>query len=897
MLRLNFACVLAGPFALAAQSVHPAPPPVAVAVERRGEIRLDGRVDDAAWAAATPVTNFTQRDPHEGQRGSQGTEVRFLFDGSALYVGARMYDSSGAGGVRSRLTRRDRMRASDYLEVILDTYHDHLGRAVFRVNPHGVREDELAQGGSELDGSWDPIWEAAAAVDSLGWTAEMRIPYSQLRFSGETSQTWGLQVIRYINRLNEYQFLSFWTKRETGGPARYGHLEGLVVRDRPGHLELLPYVVSRARYVRPAVAANPFNDGSRYDARIGGDLKYLLTSNLTLDATFNPDFGQVEVDPAVVNLSQFETFFGEKRPFFIEGSGIFDFGNLSCHFCTNISGLESFYSRRIGRAPQLNGVYGDAGAYRDLPEASTIVGAAKVTGRTRNGYTVGLLDAVTRREHGIIAETDGRRRRVLAEPATNYFVGRAKRDLRGGDIVVGGIATSMTRFGHDSTARARLSRHAELAGGDFELTWSERAYRWSGRAAISNVSGDQAAILRLQRASARYFQRPDRARRGNGLFSGALDSTLARLSGWGMFSRVARESGNWIWESLTSVRSPGYEVNDVAFQQRADVVQEQGTLIHNWSRPTSLYRSSALGVNGGTRWNFDRDLTDAYFLAGGVITFTNYWQVNLFSARRFARFDDRATRGGPVVRLPAGWEAFATMETDRRKPVVLELNPSVQVPDEGPATITVGIDMTLRPASNVETSIGVEAADEGSGQQFVESVADATSAAFYGRRYVFAELRQRTMALRARVNWTLRPSLTFELFAQPFISAVDFSAFKEFDAPRTLAKSVYGRDRGTIVPVTDGTGRVTDYTIDPDGPGAATAFTIGNPDFNFRSLRGNAVVRWEYRPGSTLFLVWTQQRTGDQATGDFDLSRDRAALFRQRPDNVFLVKASYWIGR
>ena len=368
--------------------------PRMIAGERTSPITLDGRLDEAAWAASTPATDFRQSEPNEGLPATQRTEVRILYDDVALYIGARMFDSLGARGVRSYLTRRDQQTDGDYLEIIFDTFHDHTGRTVFQINPSGVKTD-AGQAASNADPSWDPIWEAVSSIDSLGWTTELRIPFAQLRFSRDTAQTWGMQLWRYVDRLNESSMWSFWERKASGGPPLFGHVEGIRVRERPRGIELLPYFVSRAAYVplSEGDAENPFRDASEYTVRVGGDLKALLTSNLTLDLTVNPDFGQVEVDPAVVNLSAFETSFSEKRPFFIEGSGLFGFGSLNCFFCSNTSSMSMYYSRRIGRQPR--GSPPDGYEYLDRPETASILGAAKITGRTAGGYQLGLLDAVT----------------------------------------------------------------------------------------------------------------------------------------------------------------------------------------------------------------------------------------------------------------------------------------------------------------------------------------------------------------------------------------------------------------------------------------------------------------------------------------------------------------------
>src|SRR5437879_3065461 len=382
---------VAPPASLLAQNIHPTPPPEVRAVPLHEAVHLDGKLDEVVWHTAPAATGLRQAQPHEGEVATQRTEVRFAFDGAALYVGARMFDDSGARGVRTRLVRRDADMNSDYLEVIFDTYHDHIGRLFFQVNPSGVKMDANGLGGGS-DNSWDPVWEVKTAIDSLGWTAEMRIPFSQLRFPSTTAeQTWGLQIWRQENRLNELSQWSFWGLTETGGPPRFGHLHGLVIHRAPGRAEILPYTVGRSPNVPVDDPTNPFQKAHAWDGRVGVDARVLLTSNLTLNATVNHDFGQVEVDPAVVNLSAFETFLQERRPFFVEGAGYFGLGGLSCFFCSNVSSLSMLSTRRIGRSPQMPPMRDSAARYADVRENTTIRGAVKLTGRTPAGWAIGAL--------------------------------------------------------------------------------------------------------------------------------------------------------------------------------------------------------------------------------------------------------------------------------------------------------------------------------------------------------------------------------------------------------------------------------------------------------------------------------------------------------------------------
>jgi hypothetical protein len=866
--------------------VHPTPPPVVGAVRLSAAIELDGRLDEPAWQGTTAATDFRQSEPREGEPATQRTEVRFLFDDANLYVGARMFDDLGAAGVQSRLVRRDGQVNSDFLELIVDTFHDHLGRIFLLVNPSGVRVDSYAPGGGGDDPSWDPVWEVKTTIDSLGWTAEIRIPFSQLRYPRGPRQIWGLQIWRQVNRLNELSQWSFWPRNEVGGPQRFGHLEGLEIASSPQRAEILPYAVGRSSHIPVADPDDPFADAHAWNYRMGADLKVLLTSNLTINATVNPDFGQVEVDPAVVNLSAFETFFEERRPFFVESSGLFRFGGLNCYFCSNASGLSMFYPRRVGRQPQGAGLAFATGPYADLPEASAILGAAKLTGRTPTGWSLGLLDAVTRREHATVAVDDTTRTGVEVEPFTNYFVARVAKDLRGGATVIRGIATSVVRDLRDPALSTLLNRHAEGVGLETDTWFKSRTYRLMATAAWSQIAGDSQAVLRAQQSSARYFQRPDRQHGGNGLFTDRYDSSLTTMRGWALYSRFSKESGNWLFETSVNARSPGFEVNDLAFLSRADYVWMSANLFRQFQKPTRVYRQLYFIAGGQQQYNFDGDLTDRQVQAFGQVQLRNYWFLSSFVIYRPQVFDDRQTRGGPVVRRPAVTFLSFNLSTDSRKAVVLSTNPSQGCTEEGACSRAVNLDVTLRPASNVSISLG-PAFDYTEGRaQYVTSVADPTATAFYGRRYVFADLTQKTVSMNTRLNVTFTPSLSLEVFAQPLLVSGQFASYKEFTAPRVLEKRVYQTvsQAGGVV------------TVDPDGAGPAAAFQFDQPDFTFRSLRGNAVLRWEYRPGSTLYLVWTQARANQERLGDLQFGRDVDALFGAPAENIFLVKASYWIG-
>ena len=896
MRALRFPFLAAGLLAaapLAAQNgAHPTPGP-AVTAHAVTDVVLDGRLDEAVWATPAPATDFRQQDPREGEPASQRTEVRFAYDERALYIGARMFDSAGAEGVSRQLTRRDQDVESDWIQLVLDTYHDHAGRTVLQVNPSGVKYD-AGQASPSADPSWDPVWDVETRVDSLGWTAEMRIPWSQLRFSSAPDQVWGVQVWRFVQRLNEISMWSFWGKQESGGPPRFGHLSGIRIDRRPRGLEIMPYALARASYVTPAQSQSPFQDPSAYDTRIGADIRALLGSNLTLSATINPDFGQVEQDPAVVNLSAFESFFDEKRPFFVEGSGLLSFGSFSCFTCSNVSSLSLFYSRRIGRSPQ--GGLPQGFDFQDAPANTRLLGAAKLTGRTRGGWQIGALEAVTAREVGRVRNLDGTGEEVTVEPFTNYAMGRIKRTTRGGSRTWGLIATSVVRsFGDgDDALRTSLPAHAEAVGADWSLTWKNQMYRLMGSVAVSNVQGDSLAIGRLQRSSARYFQRPDRKQGSNGLFSDRYDPGAEWLRGFGGYTRLSKDTGPWLWEAQVNYRSPGFEVNDMAFLTQADYVWMLTNVVRQWTRPGSWYRD--IWINGGVQQqlNFDGDRNDLQFHQYSQATFHNYWTLGVYGHIRPEVDADRTTRGGAVVRRPASWFLAPSLSTDSRRRVVFSLNPGFGRVAGGGGFVEAGATVRYKPSTNVQITFGPSYNYDLSERQYVTRFTDPLATAFYGQRYVFAELEQHVVSLDTRVNWTFSPTLTLELYAQPFVAAGDYRDFKEFVEPRSAETRPFG---GQVTVAESVDGRPVLYRLDTDAdPLTDQGFRFGNGNFNVRSLRGNAVLRWEYRPGSTLFFVWQQQRSGGEPFGDFEFGRDTGAIFDARPDNVFVIKATYWLG-
>jgi hypothetical protein len=816
--------------------------PVSQAVRATGRVHLDGKLDERAWVEA-PVTDiFTQIDPLEGQPASQKTEVRVVYDDDALYVGARLHDS---GRITARLGRRDMpLGDSDWFGVMIDSYHDHRTAFGFDVNPAGVRRDEVKTIDQD-DNSWDPVWEVVTSLDTAGWVAEYRIPFSQLRFESLADQVWGIQFERVIGRNREYDVSTFIPKRERGGVPRYGHLSGL--RDvQPGkRLEFLPYTVSRAEYIDRGL--NPYKTREEYNATAGLDLVVRASSNLTMNATFNPDFGQVEVDPAVVNLGVYETFFEEKRPFFVEGSEIFAFG------AEGTSGGQLFYTRRVGREPSLAPPTQRA----DMPDATTILGAAKLSGKAA-GWSLGVLEAVTDRESARFRDANDADRKAVVEPLSNYFVGRARRELRDGRTFVGGIVSAVNRRLETDVLASTLRKSAFAGGVDFRHELGDRTWVIHGDAEASRIAGTTSAMVLVQQQPNHYLQRPDADHL-------EVDSSATSLAGYSVNLTLAKQQGeHWRGSVAGALTSPRYEVNDMGFSYRTDRQDAQVELQYVENRPGTVLRhwNTDLSVRSEHNYAFDPILTIATL---GVGTQTvGYWSIFANAQRFFTAYDDRLTRGGPMAIRPGQTSASLMMESDTRKPITAGLGVVVGRGDYDQWNWNVGVEVGVKASSRWNLTLTPSVTRQRVAAQYVSTVADPLYSPTFGRRYVFAPLDQTEVGLETRFNLTFTPRLSLETYVQPLISSADYGSAKQLVTPKTFDFVPYG-------------GAVPDL------------------DFNLRSLRGNAVLRWEWRQGSTLYVAWQQRRADVAPYGDFALGRDRQALFRTRPDDIFVVKVNYWL--
>ncbi len=840
----------------------------AVHVGRASTPDLDGRLDDAAWARAAWISDFVQKEPEQGAPPSAATEIAFVYTEDALYVGARMRAPATAE-IADQLTRRDDMSTgTDRLIVSLDTFHDGRTAYSFAVTAAGVRIDWYHPTDHEgnHDHTFDPVWAAKTEVTGEGWTAEMRIPFSQLRFSAASRQVWGVNVNRTIPALDEEQYWVLVPRDETGWASRFGELTGIADIQPSRRIEVLPYLASETTMTSDALVneEDPFVDGTEATLRAGVDFKMGLGPNLTLDATVNPDFGQVEADPAEVNLSAFETFFPERRPFFTEGQQMLQ-GN----------GPSFYYSRRIGAPPHRFA----GGDFRDVPNTSTILGAAKVTGQVGSGWSVGAITALTEDETARTFNlASGTFDEVDVEPMTGYGALRLQKQFGEDASTIGITLTGVERGVDEGDPLAALLADRAFAGG---IDWNRRfdggAYELLGHVGFSHVAGDSAAIARIQRSSAHYYQRPDADHV-------ELDPLRTSLSGWSAAVRGGKRSGTWRWHGGLWLDSPGFEINDLGQLGRADDIANWGNVSYNVTEPGALLRRWSVGLFTNSNWNFDEVLRQRNVGAYANWTATNFWHGFLEHGRNLDTMDDVATRGGPLMEREGNWWAAFGVFSNSNRSTRYGLRALAGGDDHGGWRWRVDPEFRTQPIDRLTLSIEPRYVRERRPRQYLRTLEEGPDATF-GQRYLFGWLDYGEIAAPVRANWLFGPDLSLELYAEPFAASGRYFDIGELAAARTSALRTYGEAEGTTIEREENGA----YAI-TDGP---AEFSLPNPDFDILSFRSNLVLRWEWRAGSTLFLVWQQNREAFGAGGELVSGDDLLESLESDGTNVIAAKITY----
>ncbi len=855
------------------------------ALKVNSKVILDGKLDEPFWKT-TAITNFVQRDPDEGKPSTENTNVWVAYDNNSIYIAANLLDKNPEQ-IDASLTRKDNWIDSDWFIFYVDPYDDDRTGYYFGVNPGGSQMDGTLFNDSWDDDSWDGIWQAKSRINENGWSVEMKIPLSQLRFAEKDEMKWGINFQRQIKKNNEKSYFVMVPKNESGFVSRFATVEGLIGIKPKQRLEVFPYMVQKAQFLTHD-ANDPFYKSNQFGTNLGADFKVGLGSNFNLDVTVNPDFGQVEVDPAVVNLSAFETFFQEKRPFFIEGLNMFRVGSYANNnWGFNFGWPQIFYSRRIGRSPQ--GDVSEANEdydFDDTPNETRIISAAKLTGQTDGKWKFGAISAVTARTFGNYYFEEGAREvEEEIEPLTHYGVFRATTETEDGKRGVGFMATSVNRSLGNDNLRSQFGDQSYTFGADgFTFLDDEKEYILTGTLIGSYAGGTKEYVQNLQERHYRYLQRPDAEYM-------KFDSSRTSLSGTYARVMLNKQKGNFYINSAVGFVTPGFEYNDLGFQWMADKINFHQVVGYRWYKPDGTFRFKRVYFAYANEHDFDGNITNNRFFMNNYFQFENYHWIWLGGGYNFKIMSRNITRGGPIAAFPKTYWVGLDYGTDSRKPVVFNIDFFYAGDDLGSNEYEVELDMEWKPSSQIYFSIGPEIEYNHEKIQYVDTFEDQYATSTYNNRYVFGEIKQTTFSANMRLNWTFTPTLSLQLFIQPLISVGDYENLKELASPRSLDYNVYGENGSTI----SFNNEEDEYTVDPDGDGPAEAFTFDNPNFNFKSFRANAVLRWEVIPGSIFFFAWTNNRSNDDDAGVFSFGRDFKNLWQEKSDNVFLVKYSHWL--
>lgn len=848
---------------------------VTQALEQETAPAIDGLLNDRAWNLVDWGRDYIELQPDENTPPSYQTKFKILYDSKNLYIGVRCYDAEPDKIVK-RLSRRDGFEG-DWVEFNIDSYHDKRTAFSFTVSVSGVKGDEfVSNNGNNWDSSWNPIWYTKTNVDEEGWTAELRIPLSQLKFGNGENQVWGLQSTRRFFRAEER---SLWQRKPIDTPgwvSEFGELHGLKNIASQKQLEIQPYTVTSGETYE-AEDGNPFRDGNENNITVGLDAKIGVTNDLTLDLTVNPDFGQVEADPSAIALDGFQIFFQEQRPFFVENKNIFDF-RVSQSEAGNTFGFDNvFYSRRIGRSPQGSPGTND-GEYLDQPDNTPILGAAKFSGKTKNGWAIGVLESVTAKRYASIVDGQGNRRKEMVEPLTNYFVGRLQKDFNERNSYVGGIFTATNRDNLTEDLDF-LHKSAYTGALDFKHQWNERDWYVEGNIILSHVNGSEEAITNTQESITHLFQRVDAEHV-------EVDESRTSLTGSGGNIQIGKVgNGHWKFESGATWRSPELELNDIGFQRQADDIRHYTWIGYQTLKPDSTFRRVGINYNHWTAWDFNGNHNSLRFNTNSWQNWKNNWFTNFGFNYAPIQYSNFALRGGPRLRVSPEYSFWNSINTDSRKKIRFSMyHTGEKAVDNSFRSYYIEAGFVYQPINALRISAFPSLNINNDKLQYIDNFDDINGSP----RYLNGEIQQRTLSMSFRLNYTINPNLTIQYWGQPFISRGRYSNFKHVsDASADVFEDRFTAYSGNQISFADDS-----YSVDDDFDGTED-FSFGNPDFSFVQFRSNLVLRWEYIPGSEVFLVWSQDvsQNGDPSEGLLPSLGDN--IFGQKPQNIFLLKATY----
>jgi hypothetical protein len=839
--------------------------------------KIDGIFDDPAWQNANWDSSFVQHLPREGEPATQRTAFKVIYDENNIYFAVRCFDTAPDSIVK-RMARRDGDEG-DWVKIMIDSYHDLRTAFSFGVSVAGVKIDEMITNDASFDASWNPIWYAKTSIDSLGWTVEACIPFSELRFGKQDEYVWGLEIGRRLYRKEEISLWQFVSPTAPGYVHLFGELHGIRDIIPKKQREIVPYIAAAIDSYQPD-HENPFADGRDYRGNIGLDGKFGITNDLTLDMTINPDFGQVEADPSEVNLTTFETKFSEKRPFFIEGKNILSFNILNGGGPLYNDNL--FYSRRIGKTPSYSSDLAD-NEYIKSPINTSILGAFKLTGRTRKGWSVGVLESLTQKEHAEI-DSAGKRRSITVEPLTNYFTACVLKDMNNSNTQIGVMATAVNRDLSDPELASFMHKQAYTAGMSLFHQWKDKTYYVNFITAYSYVEGTQEAIYNTQTSSPHYFQRP-------GTDYLKLDSTRRYLNGLGGTLQAGKAgNGKWMYTCWITYRSPGFNLNDMGYLNRNDEIQEVAWAGYRQRKPFSVFREFNLNFN---QWYATTFGLDERYIGGNAEAywiFKNYWDVTMGFTRDGKSISTETLRGGPALFYEGDMYYYGHIGTDHRKKIQLYAYSDLFIRDHNTGLAqNYSLGIVIRPSDALSITI-----EPSFSNRYDKNERVGTPDSIDNSKYIRGSIYQKTLLATVRLSYNISPDFTVEFYGMPFISAGKYSEFKYISnasaADFNKRCVTYAADQISY----DEQNEIYDVDENRDG---IVDVRFDQPNFNVFDFNSNLVLRWEFRPGSTLYLVWSQNRNKYLNTGYFQPWNDTKTLFGEiYPHDIFLIKFAYRFG-
>jgi hypothetical protein len=823
---------------------------------------IDGILNDSCWKSGEWASDFIQWIPNEGAKPSSPTFIKIIYDNKNIYVAIRAVDYEPQK-ISRKAGRRDEFNG-DAVGINFDSYHDHRTGFEFNVTAAGQKIDLVLTNPMNADFNWNAVWSAKTGIEDSAWVVEYEIPLSQLRYSNDVEQTWGMHCWRWIDRLQEE---SDWEPQSSTGPGMlylFGELHGISGLPKSRRIEIMPYALGKLKTYKKD-PDNPFADkGKTWSGKAGIDAKIGLSSNFTADLTINPDFGQVESDPSVMNLTAFETFYDEKRPFFLEGKNIFSF---------DFDNVNLFYSRRIGHVP---GYYPDLNdnEHINFPDNTAILGAAKLSGKTSNGLSIGVLESVSRNEHAKI-DSAGTTRNLGVDPMTNYSIIRVQQDFKQGTTVLGGILTSTNRIINDPQLRF-MNRDAFTGGLDLLHQWHDKEFYVDTKLVGSDINGYTDAISELQKSSARYYQRQD-------INYIHYDSTRKQLTGYGGKLKIGKGSkGLWRYSTEFDWRSPGLDLNDIGFMQTADIIKQVNAISYFINQPVSIFRTYSIGINETNNWDFGM----RHISSGGSLNiyleFVNKWSVNTSVYYTSQALDTRILRGGDAMLVPAVWEHYLYMKTDPSRRIFFDCTTDITTSqNQNSRYYSFQPGLSVRPVNTLKVSVSFNYSDNMNKIQYIDtkSVNDENI-------YLLGKLNQYTVVATFRIDYNITPNISIQYYGSPFATTGKYNEFKTVIRP---GDSNYDNRFNLIHPVLNG-----EFYEASENKNSQVEYTFENPDFNFSQFRSNLVFRWEYRPGSQIYLVWSQDRTGYIQPGTDSVNESFGKIKKTYPDNIFLIKINYW---